>query len=168
MRCWIGPRRSCASSAPPVPNTPVELTRRWRERVRLRGRRRRTSPAIPSARPLGSAVSLHSLIQDKRWRRRSASCRIEVATGVDWSRSRPALRQSRAPAPRPTNVRISYGVAAIRREVRKPASRAWMIWEAAQIKTTALRVPGPLCAAVAGVCLRLLTERLQRLKPASM
>ena len=33
--------------------------------------------------------------------------------------------------------RISYGVAAIRREVRKPASRAWTIWEAAQISTSA-------------------------------
>jgi hypothetical protein len=31
--------------------------------------------------------------QEKRCLRRSANCRIEVATVVDWSRSRPALRR---------------------------------------------------------------------------
>ena len=54
-RCWIGFRLNCASSAPRVPNTPVELARRWRRRRRRSGRapaawrRLRCSPQCWSA-----------------------------------------------------------------------------------------------------------------------
>ncbi len=44
-------------------------------------------------------------------------------------------------------VRISRGVAAIRREVRNPASRASTIWLAAQISTSASQI---VCHAVFG------------------
>ena len=46
-------------------------------------------------------------------------------------------------------VRISYGVAAIRRDVRRPASRASTIWLAAQISTSASQMVAMPCSGTA-------------------
>ena len=46
-------------------------------------------------------------------------------------------------------VRISYGVAAIRRDVRSPASRALTIWLAAQIRISASQIVAMPCSGIA-------------------
>ena len=49
---------------------------------------------MPCGRPVPSARSFHSLIQEKRCRRRSFGWRIDVATVVDCRRSSAAFRRS--------------------------------------------------------------------------
>jgi hypothetical protein len=46
-------------------------------------------------------------------------------------------------------VRISYGVVAIRRDVRKPLSRASTIWLAAQIRMSASQIVAMPCSGTA-------------------
>ena len=60
--CWIGFRLNCASSAPSVPNTPVELARRWRRRRRRSGRSPAAWRRLRCAQVLVSKYRDHTLL----------------------------------------------------------------------------------------------------------